>query len=301
VPGAGLDEPLVSITAGTGARAWYHADAQGSVLGRSAAAGGTPVAGQRFSYTPYGETGAGSGAPVAFRWLGRRLEPVAPAAGLYDMRARVYAAGLGRFLQPDPIGTEGWLNLYAYVENDPLNMADPTGNHPLLILALGAAFGVGVDYSFNASSYRGATTTDAVTRGAIAAGVGALGAIAGPAIVYGATRPAVAAAATRVVGSRPVVGGAAIEIVAGAIGGAAGNALQQVAQEQVGLRTNISWTEVGVAASLGALAGYAPGAIRSAGQTPAPATTVGRLYETASQARGGILGGAAEGIARRLK
>jgi RHS repeat-associated protein len=37
------------------------------------------------------------------------------------MRARVYAPALGRFLQADPIGTDGGVNLYAYVENDPLN------------------------------------------------------------------------------------------------------------------------------------------------------------------------------------
>lgn len=35
-----------------------------------------------------------------------------------------------RFLQVDPVGYEGGQNLYAYVENDPINLTDPDGQKP---------------------------------------------------------------------------------------------------------------------------------------------------------------------------
>jgi hypothetical protein len=52
-------------------------------------------------------------------WLGE--------LGMYYYKNRIYSPTLGRFLQTDPIGYEGGVNLYAYVGGDPVNNADTSG------------------------------------------------------------------------------------------------------------------------------------------------------------------------------
>ena len=62
--------------------------------------------------------------------LHRRADRRAEANGLSYFRARMYSPMLGRFLQIDPAGTAGGVNLYAYGDNDPLNLLDILGLAP---------------------------------------------------------------------------------------------------------------------------------------------------------------------------
>src|SRR5262249_43325558 len=50
-----------------------------------------------------------------------------PGLGLEYLEQRYYDPAVGRFISADPIGFAGGLNLYAYVENNPIAGIDPSG------------------------------------------------------------------------------------------------------------------------------------------------------------------------------
>lgn len=121
VPGRTADDPLLWYEGvGTATRRWMHVDQQGSVIAVTDA-GGALVGIDR--YDEYGMPAPGNVGRHQYTgqlWL--------PELGLYYYKARMYHPGLGRFLQTDPVGyASGDLNLYAYVGNDPVNRADPSG------------------------------------------------------------------------------------------------------------------------------------------------------------------------------
>jgi RHS repeat-associated protein len=116
----GLDRP-VSMWRG-GQSYYYLLDRLGSIVGLTNA-GGTVVA--TYRYDPWGNLLSSTGSLAnPFRFTGREYDI---ESGLYFYRARYYDSQVGRFISRDPIGIEGGVNLYAYVNNNPTNFIDSTG------------------------------------------------------------------------------------------------------------------------------------------------------------------------------
>ena len=148
----------------------YLHDALGSVIGLTDASGEIV---ERYTYDPYGkpfierwdaaandgaggwETSGVGGATIPagglcysalgnpFMWTGQRYDA---GTGLYGFPCRSYSPSLGRWLQRDPAGFAGSLNLYLYSLANPMRWSDPFGLFPWSTIgdiAGGIADGVG--------------------------------------------------------------------------------------------------------------------------------------------------------------
>jgi RHS repeat-associated protein len=137
VHGDGNDDPLFGFEGpGLDQPRFPYADRHGSVIAVSGPGGAVLAIN---TYDEYGIPGAPQRPATALGTHGRFQytgQAWLPELGMYHYKARIYSPVLGRFLQVDPIGYDGGINLYNYADVDPLNYTDPSGNHPVVV-ALG--------------------------------------------------------------------------------------------------------------------------------------------------------------------
>jgi RHS repeat-associated protein len=124
---------LIALTAPGGVQTYYHYDGLGSVRNLS---DGTGAVIASYTYGAFGDLRLMKGSSDnAFQFTGEQTDD---ETGLIYLRARYYDPSVGRFITPDPLpGQEAWpqsLNRYVYVENNPQNWVDPSGEVAPVVL-----------------------------------------------------------------------------------------------------------------------------------------------------------------------
>src|SRR5213079_3624599 len=106
------------------AHAFYHADANGNI---TCLVNGSQIVVAKYIYDPFGNILAKSG-PLAdantYRFSSQEYHQ---NSVLLIYLRRAYDPNLQRWLNRDPIGEEGGINLDGYVGNNPINFYDPLG------------------------------------------------------------------------------------------------------------------------------------------------------------------------------
>lgn len=180
------------------------------------------------SYRPFGEaTVTAAAATLNQRFPGQYADE---ETGYSDNWNRTYDTSLGRYLQSDPIGLAGGLNMYGYAYSNPVVFIDPTGTVvvPVWVVSggIGAVGGATVDAGLQILINGGFEDFDwcSVGKSAVKGGVaGLLGnpfKVVGNAVVGGALGA-----------GRAYIDGGNIQI--GAAAGAAGGALGSAAGSRV--------------------------------------------------------------------
>lgn len=119
-----VDEPLAMLRGGS--TSYYEADGLGSVTSLSSTAGALA---QTYTFDSFGNVTASTGSLTnRFQYTGREFDL---ESNLYFYRARYYDPKVGRFISEDPIRFQGGINFYNYVQGNPTNYRDPSGEIPV--------------------------------------------------------------------------------------------------------------------------------------------------------------------------
>jgi RHS repeat-associated protein len=124
--GAGLLYQINEAATGTNTLT-YHYDFRGSTIALS---GDSGLVTDRIEYSAYGLTTYRAGTNDTPFLFNGSYGVQTDVNGLLYMRARYYNPYLCRFVNPDPSGFAGGLNLYAYASGNPISLIDPYGLSP---------------------------------------------------------------------------------------------------------------------------------------------------------------------------
>jgi len=92
------------------------------------------------STKPFGEANVNPNSSIVnhFRLPGQYFDA---ETGLHYNYFRDYHPGIGRYIEPDPVGLKGGIALYAYGLNDPINTIDPSGQFGVAGMVVGGIAG----------------------------------------------------------------------------------------------------------------------------------------------------------------
>jgi len=148
----------------------YLTDALNSVIAQHNAASTGGIA-NSYGYSPYGQSTTVG--PDATGNTSQYTSRENDATGLLYYRARYYDPVLKRFISSDPIGLAGGMNMYAYVEGDPVSLVDPTGEIGVYGYFMGGAIGAvvgGLGAAATGQSVLGGVLSGAIGGAAVGGG-----------------------------------------------------------------------------------------------------------------------------------
>ena len=208
---------------------------------------------ERNDYSGYGKRLASStGSANRYRFSGKEEQTFA-GVPWQDFGARMYDHDLARWTTPDPLAEKyPGISPYVYCNSNPVNFVDPDGEHPVVVGAI-----IGGAVSGTAAVINGKSFTEVVA----------------------------ATAGGAVDGALTALGGKSLKIVSkfllGAGGGSLGDLVEQGLNVAFGNQEQINGIEVGISATVGAVATGVSGSISKGLENIAEQTISSRsTYET---------------------
>ena len=176
--------PVTTTAGSTYATTYYTFDLRGNTVNRVDQNANVVTSAQ---YNAYGARGSSNYDDDPYDGFGGQYGYRKDAGGawMYLCGARYYSPDEGRFVNRDPIGYAGGINLYSYVGNNPMNRTDPSGSNwqafvvgglvtgafvvgfaaaaPLTVPALLLAAGSGIVWGYLAGRITGDTPQNSLT------------------------------------------------------------------------------------------------------------------------------------------